>query len=219
MIWTIILGLSCTSGSKGISYILKAVEVCWLQWLHQHSCLGKTLISLINSITSVSHRKRFFPGASMLPDDTQRMTASPLALLIHPVFPWRNLIHKTSFLEQGKIVVLNGIWWVTILFLEPYNAEVHDGCWSTLMDVQFDFWKCCAYPPVFCRLLWGDLSATGGSKGPTKNSWPLYLHTTVCLVVTFLFNRTKTTLEIRSQNSVGGKRPLEVCNPLLLPKV
>lgn len=217
MIWTIILGLSFTSGNKGISYILKAAEVCPLQGLHQLNCLGKTLISLIDAIVSVSSRKRFFPGASTLSDDTQRAAASPLALLMHPVFPWGNVICKTSFLEQGKIVVLNVIsdgWQSCFLSLTMPSVMILkyiDG--STVW-----FLKCCAYPPVFCRLLSGDLSATGGNKGPTKDSWPLCLHTMVCLVVTFLFNRTKSIQEIRSQNSVGGKRPQEVCNPLLLRK-
>lgn len=138
------------------------------------------------------------------------------SITITSCFPLKEPRIKTSFLGQGQGVVLNEIG----VCLMSWTLQ----CWMSRLLKYIDGYTGCYFKVLglstwgFHRL-WADLSATGGRKAPRKNSWLLYLHTTVCPVVTFLLNRKKAMLETSSQKRVGGKGLLEVYNSLLLHKV
>lgn len=109
MRWTVILGLLCTSGNKGIGSALKGTQVCPFWWLHHHNCFGKTLISQVEKDQKLPCYQMILRGQ--------------LLSLIISYKSWLSSggsWYKTSFPEQGKTAVWNMITdgWL-LCFLSP----------------------------------------------------------------------------------------------------
>lgn len=91
MRWTVILGLLCTSGNRGIGSALKGTEVCPFWWLHHHNCFGKTLISQVEKDQKLPCYQMILRGQLL-----------SLIIIINPGYPLEDPDIKLPFLNRAK---------------------------------------------------------------------------------------------------------------------